>query len=62
MKNWLDDAADEIARNTAEASDNLNTIENRAKLAEKSKNEFQRGVRLGWHDENGEPLDGAEEE
>ena len=61
-KNWLDEAAEEVAEQNRKAFDALDTPEARARLAEKAKAEFDRGVRLGWHDENGEPLEVAEEE
>ena len=61
-KNWLDDAAEETATANAAEFDKLNTPEARNRLADKIASEHERGVRNGWWDENGEPLESGQEE
>ena len=61
-----DAAFEEVAEENRKAYDKADTPEARAARDQKQREEHERGVRLGWWDEDGNPLtaedDGEEEE
>lgn len=54
--NWLDEAAEEVAAQNRKDWDASQTPEALARAAKKKAEEFERGVRLGWWDAEGNPL------
>lgn len=55
--NW-DEIETEIAETNRRISDSVDS----EALRRKSREEFERGVRLGWFDKDGNPIPGAEDE
>ena len=59
--NW-DEAFEEVAEATAAEFDKLNTPERIAERQAKAQAEHERGVRNGWWDANGDPLNQDEDD
>ena len=62
MSNWLDYMEEEAAKRRAEAEAQDNDPAYQERMKRKKQEEFERGVRLGWWDENGDPIPQAEED
>lgn len=60
--NWLEEYEKELAEKNAAELIKYDSPEEVAKRAARRKEDFDKGVRLGWWDENGDPIESAEDE
>lgn len=61
MNNWLEEYEKELAEKNAAELAKYDSAEEVAKREVRRKEEFEKGVRLGWWNEDGDPLESDED-
>lgn len=62
MSNWLEEYEKELAEKNAAEMAKYDSPEEVARREARRKEDFEKGVRLGWWDENGDPIPSDEDE